>query len=305
MMHLSVAGEYTLKVRNAETGEVTREVGPFKNIITDIGLEQFGLGGATVDYCYVGSGNAAPSALDTAMQSRLATSNSNNLTAQTTASTSPYRCTYSLTFRFNQGVATGNLSEVGVGWSTTGVGSLFSRTLIVDALGNPVTITILPIEVLDVTYTLYYYPPLTDTTYTVEVNGVTHTITARTGEATLNTLRGGDAKLYVQNVTAYSGDTVSLGPVTGTLTGGVAIGGATGGGGATPLAYTPGSRQLESIATIASDTANDARGIKGLALRTQFFAMLLVHSQLTISPPIMKNNTQTLTMKFKISWGRY
>ncbi|KAK6697260.1 hypothetical protein SNK04_014178 [Fusarium graminearum] len=66
------------------------------------------------------------------------------------------------------GVGTGNLSELGTGTSST---NLFSRALIRDPItGNPVTITKLPDEFMDVTFELRAYVSASDTTGTVTIS---------------------------------------------------------------------------------------------------------------------------------------
>ncbi len=96
--------------------------------------------GSVGDYmstCMVGSGNAAPAETDTALQARASTSNIN--VQSNNSNVSPRYGWRRRTFRFAAGAAAGNLSEVGVGWTTTAV---FSRALILDGSGNPTTITV-------------------------------------------------------------------------------------------------------------------------------------------------------------------
>ncbi|MBD8496659.1 hypothetical protein, partial [Pseudomonas syringae] len=64
-------------------------------------------------------------------------------------------------YTFPIGGATGNISEIGIGWALTGT-SLFSRALVKDSSGNPITITVLADEQLRVYYQFRVYQPTTD-----------------------------------------------------------------------------------------------------------------------------------------------
>ena len=70
---------------------------------------------------------------------------------------SPYYRWAKVTWRFGQGVAAGNISEVGLGWGNS---NLWNRALIKDANGNPTTITVLSDEYLDVVSEIRDYPTL-------------------------------------------------------------------------------------------------------------------------------------------------
>src|SRR5574337_29456 len=142
----------------------------FDNLITNIGLE--GIGAHTTGYnclyCVVGTGNTTPTFADTNLAAYKAVSNTANPQSLWTAvgqtTTSPYYVILTNKQRFNAGTATGNLSEVGMttqatSSTTAATDKLFSRALILDASGNPTTITILPDEILDVTYQIYLYLP--------------------------------------------------------------------------------------------------------------------------------------------------
>src|SRR5690606_16896989 len=147
-----------------------RETPWFNNLILDQGLNQIGgsFNGSTLNNAFVGTGNAAPNVGDTQLQSLLATSNSILSVSASTSAVSPYGASKTWVFRFNAGVAAGNLAEVGVGNAAT---LLFSRALIQDDLGNPTTFPVAGDEVLDVTYQLTYFPPLDDVLGTIEITG--------------------------------------------------------------------------------------------------------------------------------------
>ncbi|HIQ53190.1 MAG TPA: hypothetical protein EYH51_08015, partial [Pseudomonas pachastrellae] len=141
----------------------------FPNLITDAGLERMASNSDWLGYCQVGSGNNPPNVLDTALANRVGSSNTAQASASGAQAEEPYFCWQRRTVRFAEGVAAGNLSEVGMGWTSSG--NLFSRALILDSEGNPTTITVAADEILDVTYEFRFYPRLTDVTGSVTLTG--------------------------------------------------------------------------------------------------------------------------------------
>lgn len=172
-VNLGLAGFFQIeKCKVDSTGnpiESTRVIAaPWqKNLILNQGLNLFfGTSVTFTQYCRVGSGSATPANTDTALQSQIASSSTIQASVTGTQnSTSPYYGWLRKTYRFVAGIATGNISEVGIGGGTTT--NLFSRALILDGLGAPTTITILSDEVLDVIYEVRSYVPVSDVTGTL------------------------------------------------------------------------------------------------------------------------------------------
>ena len=175
-------GWYRLHVMR-EDGSERLDTGWFPNLITNGGLDQFAAGSG-FSVCAVGSGNTTPAVTNTQLVALVGSTTTQAIISQTTNGSSPYGTTYEIQYQFAIGGATGNLSEVGIGSSTT---SLFSRALILDGSGNPTTITILSSEALYVDYTFQVFPPLSDVTGTVVLNGVTYNTTVRAMLAGNNT----------------------------------------------------------------------------------------------------------------------
>ena len=144
-------GEYTLSVGKEGSTE-KRVIGPFKNLITNQGLNSFGIiaNPFTLQAAMVGTSSVPPAVTDTNLGNRLI----NTLTLQGTDSTTnlgapEYAGQVVRTWRFAAGEDTGNLTEVGVGTASstnTNPTLLFSHALIVDTSGNPVTLTVLADE---------------------------------------------------------------------------------------------------------------------------------------------------------------
>lgn len=328
---VGVGGVYSFAVYGPG-GELRRKALAHEspNLITNAGLDALG-GKHGLDYqryCCVGSGSTTPAVTDTAIESLVAAadySTAKQAGTYGTESASPYYTWISRTWRFGEGVATGNLSEVTVGWSATGAG-VFSRALILDELGDPTTLTILADETLDVTYEFRYYPKLTDDTGTGLVFGGniggTYDWTLRSSRCGVLADHGEEIdgwglnwyELFgtgrVEEGTIHNGykndgfrfyvfDGVA-GPLTGLPSGNSidysysnmeAIG---------PLPYLDGSYEREWTFTLGFNQGNLAGGIRSVALRRAGIGSY----QMQLDPAIPKTSTDKLTINFKLRWGR-
>src|SRR5690606_12895632 len=166
ILPVGVRGRYRLTVRGGDM-RVRRESPWIDNLITNIGLDSLA-SGTSSRTCVVGTGNTAPNAADTALASQVASTTTTVTSSIQTDNNSPYGMTATVVKRFAQGAAAGNLAEVGIG---SAANALFSRALIVDEEGNPTTLSVQSDEVLDVTYQLIAYPPLSDVEDTVAITG--------------------------------------------------------------------------------------------------------------------------------------
>lgn len=174
-LDFGVQGRFRMDAINTTTG-VTRELAPWQdNLITDIGLNTMGgwnyrdmpsdpgsnydSTGAT-EYVWVGSGATPPQFSDTApaqfvkaTRQVIATSVVQSGPSDTVHFTGGRKV-----FQFAAGEATGTLAEVGLsnGRHTNITGTyklyMFSRALIKNANGDPITVTVLADEILQVTY---------------------------------------------------------------------------------------------------------------------------------------------------------
>jgi hypothetical protein len=282
----NMKGVFNIKVMApSEGGGYTcREELEFENLILNSGLESWCAGGTIMNQCVIGTGTNPPQVTDTQLgvpgPSTPASSFSN---------ISPIAPDYvsgvTGTYRFNEGILNGNYTELGV----TAISGLFSRTLIKDSLGNPVALTVLSTERLDVSYTLYRTPSLTDQVGSTIIGGVTYNYVTR-----VSGVNGQAVSTSPNNQTPtfnfYSGSigTITTAPSTN-ITGGVAA----------TLPYTPGSFTSNISYTIPLDVGNTAGFIRsmthtghGITYQTEF------------TPTIPKNNTIRITFNAGVIHGR-
>lgn len=167
MIKVQMQGRFTLIAHKLD-GSSRVVADWFDNLILDNGLNRIPVTGGMFDRCCVGSGTAAASAGQTQMGALVASTTTITASPEGNELASGY-CWRRYTFRFGQGAAAGNLSEVGIGLTDT---DLFSRARIIDGSGNPTTVTVLNDEFLDVVYELRAYWPTTDVTGTLTINSV-------------------------------------------------------------------------------------------------------------------------------------
>jgi len=207
---------------------MAEEHGGSPNLITNTGLDLIG-NGYDINQCCVGTGSTAPANTDTALVAQISSAGS-FLSSVLSYNLSPEYGQRSSIYRFAAGVAAGNITEVGVKYST----SLYARALILDGVGAPTTITVGGTEVLDITYIQRILPPAADASGSVVINGITYGWVARPANvgSWMNCISG----IYVGGGLSMTGYAGSIG------TRAASPGGSTTGSSVVANAYTPGSK---------------------------------------------------------------
>ena len=289
---IGLQGRYKLEVLNS-SGESTRVIDWFDNLITDLGLDLLSglcpgkggnsLGAVIAPVCAVGTSATSPLVSDTQLAALVGSVGSPS--DSSFVSVPNRRFEYQVTYTFPVGAATGNLSELGVGWNAT---SLFSRALIKDGNGDPTTITVLADESLRVTYEVWFNIPTGS--FGDVVDGYTFAMKAANADgagipaptdATMQTVSG----LYLY--TGAVGATIDDQP---------------GGSQAAQLtllsgAYTLGSHTLQA-------TAHAALGIANADLAAMMWRQGPIPWQSSITPVIAKDDTKILDITVATSWAR-
>lgn len=300
-------------------GEVvhSRTAAEFPNLVTNGGLDRIGSNNGAGAYCQVGTGTTTPTFGDTALANRIAGSNSevSGGTSATIVAGPPRYSSNISGRRFAAGVATGNLTEVGFGWATTG--SLYNRALIRDGSGNPTTITVLADEILDVYLETRFYIPTGDgTPFVLTLGGVNYTFTRRPmrnavanasgvtskGWGIANTPGSFQACGLIGDAGGGSGAQIGSCPWNGAIAAENAVnpGGTRGNCAAAMSAYTGGSYQRAGTLTCGIGDGNLAGGITAFTLITAWSSW-----QFSISPAIPKTSSKTLILNTLQTWGRH
>lgn len=299
--HLGLKGIFNLKFTNVKTGEVREH--EFTNLILNSGLDRVATGGLVAG-CILGSGSSTPAVTDTTISSILGTSTSLNAAGVGTANTTtpPYWCSYYWTYRFLEGAATGNISQVAMAYASVGAGTaLFSLALVKDSGGTPITITKLADEVLDVTYTLQLYCPAADATGIVDISGESYNYIARPAQAAywradLDFSSVGNNALQNTFTGAIGTQlTYPSGPSMGTPTS------------STKAPYITGNYYRDVAYFWDLNAGNHASGIKSLYLLMGVYDQTkwqIQYTKVSDSTSIPKTAAKRLTLNVRYSWGR-
>lgn len=294
----TLAGQYKATITHAD-GSVT-ETPWMDNLILNSGLDD--LGGLNspdsmvASHCHVGTGTTTPAATQLALDAKIASKAVDTMTRVSLGSPT-YKAELTYNYTFEQGAVVGNISEVGVGALIAGT-RLFSRALFT-TLGVPVAITVVALDQLTISYKLTVAPPLTDSTGSVVIAGVTYGYTGRLASAASFMSNPGYMFANGFSNVAYAvalNSTATLGTVVDSGTGGFA---STYSVIATP--YTAGSYSRTTTVVYDSMRGNDAGGIKGFHVS---IGGMMHNYQYVLDTAIPKTNTNELRINFTTSWAR-
>lgn len=287
-----VAGYYKIEARKKD-GSNRVLADWFPNLITNQGLDRIGASSDYLNYCHVGSGSTAPAVTDTGLVTHVAQTSTVESESTGNSGASPYYSYNTRVFSFGEGVAEGNLTEVGIGWSAS-TGNLFSRALILDGVGSPTTITVLSDEYLYVTYQFRRYIPEVDTGDTVVIASVTYTFVGRAAHAATEFYWPAYFRAITApidpNCRAYDG---SIGIITSDPSGSTS-----GTGDSFIAAYNNGNYYIDWTYTFGL-TQGNLSGISALKV-----GMCGAQYQFGITPDIPKTSDDVLTLTFRASWDR-
>jgi len=267
------------------------------NIITNYGLNAIGRGNADLRYFCLGRGNTPSRPEMTSLERYAAGSHeTSSETISSNISIKPYWVRREFYYRFPEGSLQGDFSEIGIGGrdAAQNGSNVFSRALIRDLNGDPTTITVLPDEWLDVHYFLTYYLPSEDVVGSFVLNGNTHFYTVRPAELDNQGTRwtpSNRPNSAVNRAFIYEGYIRTERE--------------------TPLPpseevnvsndkYVQDSFSRTASVRVSPGKGNFANGIAGLVFRTGMNSSY----QIGFEPPIQKEDTQSLELIVKHSWGR-
>lgn len=283
----------------------------FPNIITNSGLDYVATHYGWCNYAFVGTDNTTPAATDLELGNRIAVSSQGSQNGTSTVlGVSPYYSERTVVRRFGEGVAAGNLSEVGLGWSSSALEPIFCRALILDGGGNPTTITVLSDEYLDVYYEIRYYPIITDVTGTVvftgNIGGSYDYIFRRASLLTdqnpigsgiynqlmipFNSWGGNDGPYYWESFYGNIGTMFNM--PTSQITSSNAFS-------PSNSSYVNGTYTLTATLTFGLTQSNHASGIRSI-----YFPWGVKYHQIQFDPAIPKTSNDIVTLTIRQQWAR-
>jgi hypothetical protein len=298
-----LAGKYKLAIKRGD--DIIQETPWFHNTILDQGLDRMGNQTSTViSSAQVGTGTTTPATTQTSLTTFLAGVDSGSpYPSSSVNSGSPnYQSLKTWIFTFTQGAVVGTIAEVGVGWASSGA-TLFSRELIRDGGGSPITLSLTSIDQLIIYYELTFTPTITDGSGSVVLNSITYNYDSRLLRAasfaeTPFVVLGQRLALVDNAYTFQSGATLAA--ITANFPNGTQISSGTQSS-VTTGSYTTGNYYLDKTIFWDVGRANDAGGIGALALELSGAA---IYYQIVFATPIPKTNVQQLTLVLRFSWAR-
>lgn len=199
--NLGLKGFFEIVKRKTDGSIVEAYV--FENLILDSGLEMIGLR-KWFNYCHLGSGNNEPNVTQTGLSSPIGYSGIGFVNETWSLDTEEKSLTKNYKARFEAGVATGNIAEIGLADSSSSNGMFFCRTLIKDNQGRPTVISKLADEILDIYYKLKFVINHQDVTGECLISGEPYNFIIRPAYlGNSNTHDGIFSKNEIGDITAY------------------------------------------------------------------------------------------------------
>ncbi len=311
--NMGMAGEFRAVVKRAD-GSTKIDTGYQKNLILNQGLDFFGGDNGTnmMEYCVIGSGNSQPvytqNKLDAIVGRATGVGYSIKYDYDASRDGNLYKtnkvCKYSFT-----GLNNVNISELGLAstYDNTSNYYLCTRALIKDSQGNPTTITVLSGEILEIYYKLWAVFDTTDKTGIINLLDGVGGSTAYNYKTRLSDVGSGEYRIgFVVSlfgparISAYLFDSsgVDLSAIT-TRPSGDSFSASD----SSVQQYEKGSYKkfYTFIFDISAANANN----RILLILLYGMCWQVRFGSVADDSPIVKNNTQTLSIPVEVSWGRY
>lgn len=284
------------------SGKVVQTVGPWRNTITNAGLNNIMSGSGASDireiaaHGKVGTGTA-PIAESTGTLPGYTTSVSRTGAVQLTLQDSalPYYAEMVAQFNFAVGAVVGTFGCVGI--SSSAGGSIHAASQIKDTEGNPTTITLLAEEQLRLTYRIRLYAPLdVSVPVSVMINGNPVDATLYTRNFTANTAfrLGKVNSMTLADAPNYPVPSSVLDTNQSYGSGANLVSGTT-----TMAAYVSGSFTRRTTTLLTSTQGNYARGINVIRFGDAFVR------DIVLDTPVMKTNLHSFEFGADCGIARY
>lgn len=288
-------------------GKVIKDSGGFhKNTIVTSGMDRIVTNSLdNLDaFAGVGTGSAAPAVTDVALQTPLGTQvGRSSILGGAYVVGPPDYWNRQMQYKFLEANANGNLTEFG---TFDNAAHLFSRQLLKDNTGTPITITKTNLDQLWITYELRAYIPTADVISTVTISGIVYDVTTRAMQANGSSAWGSFLAVGVANTVRVgtkesnvllSRTAASDFPNQDTITD---LGG---------TAYVAGNFYQEEQIKWDVGSANYPTGIGAIAsfygFNSGFGANYQMFQQVFPTTKLPKTNVKTLILFMRRHWARY
>jgi len=318
---IGIAGYYFVELIDAKTQQV-KQSWSFKNLVVNQGLNSMSLGSGSIytltNWAAVGGGSTPPSGTDNGLQIEFSGRTDSDGGIQDVMcgfSGSIQSGSYGAFRRtrlFTEAQGNGTIAEIGFFANSIG-NSIFSRALILDVSGSPTTITKTSDDQLRVTYEIRSYAPFSDVTGSFTWGSTTYNYRIRPcnvgqiewGTAVQRIPLGPDyqsvalangTNIPSPNMNAYEGFVLQA------YSGSASGSNKTTNSSANRLPYTTGSffRDVEYI--FEPGVANfPISGFTIECFANTFNSARYETFQMAVSPPIVKNSLQRLSLTFRQS----
>lgn len=286
-MNFGLKGHFNI-IKQKANGEIVEQYA-FTNLILNSGLDlvgQYIAHGNLLYNCHVGSGNTEPNVTQTTLSNWLASRASDNSNIQSDTSGDVKSISFTHKYIFNAGVATGNISEIGIANGSSRTSTLFCRTLVKDSQGQPTVISKLPDEILEVYYTLKVIINHQDVIGVGKINNIDYNYIIRPANIGKNT----------NGTYLYDGE---IGDITRNPQGQYVS------SSTSSQTYENGQHRLKYVMQISPNT------VLNNGIRSVLFSSILnsigwqcQFSRVADGQPIIKTNQETVRLSFEVSWGR-
>lgn len=320
-MNIGFAGEFKCVVKD-KNGNIKQVLDWQKNLVLNNLLDFFGTESYdnAMAYCVIGSGNSTPIPTQTQLDG-IITKNTSVTEISRTSDYNPerdgnfYKCSVTKKFTF-ESIGAFNISELGLCRDYTSPSNykLATRALIKNIAGEPTTISLLADETLEVFYRLYQVWDIRDVSGVVEQTDGDGVITRYNYISRL--AMAGISHTY--NSAYFLGNTFSIAksPYTvlsprissndiGTIVSSPSSYIHQASNNWSPIYdnYITGSYKRSVKWELGLSEANDS--IRSVTLGGSMGMWQFRYGKVSDDSPIVKNNTQKLTLVFEFSWGRY
>ena len=309
-MQVGLYGEVKVIVKRADD-TVRLDTGFFPNVITNLGLDAIGNDNDLFNFCAVGGGNSTPLNTNTKLDNFLAVgsqiSSESKYDYDPVRDTEFYKCSRTVGYRFT-GLDNKNISEVGlVGDDRPELHSALTRALIKNSAGEPVVITVLSGEILELQYRLWQVFDVKDKdqVVTAMIDGVEVPFNVKIRLAGVGGNLGGSwsyAAVVGAHLTFWGNNyhqfgTGELGEITGQNSGLASA------YGLSWEAYQPSTYKRKFYVNASITEA--VHPIRSFLFFTGLGAYQVRFGTVDGDLPIDKTNQDILQLGFEMSWGRY